>query len=122
MASNVEPFCTEVDTSPGEPVYHDSSACPYAKEILRDGHELAGTGDRRRCEWCETRAVLTPFHTTSDTDEPVYHDLVACPYGQEITRAGHDMAGTGDRRRCEWCEAHATTKDAHDAVQREKTK
>jgi H+-transporting ATPase len=122
MASNVESFHTEVDTSPGEPVYHDSGACPYAKEILRDGHEQAGTGGRRRCEWCEARAVVTPFHTTSDTDEPVYHDLTACPYGQEITRDGHDVTGTDGRRRCEWCEAHAGVNDSPDSPRKERTK
>jgi hypothetical protein len=68
-------------------------------------------------------ASVEPFHTDVNTSpgEPVYHDSGACPYGQGITRDGHDVAGTGDRRRCEWCETHATTKDAHDAVQREKT-
>jgi H+-transporting ATPase len=121
MAASVAPFHTDVNTSPGEPVYHDTSACPYGKEITRDGRNVAGTGDRRRCEWCEAHADVAPFHTETDVDNPVYHDLCACPYGKEITRDGHDVAGTGDRRRCEWCEAHATVKDAHDAVQRVKT-
>jgi H+-transporting ATPase len=122
MASYVAPFHTDVDTSPGEPVYHDSSACPYAKEILRDGHERAGTGDRRRCEWCENQAVVTPFHTTIDTDEPVYHDLTACPHGQEVTRAGHDVTGAGDGRRCEWCEAHADARESREAQDKEKSR
>ena len=123
MAASVEPFHTDVDTSPDEPVYHDTSACPYAKEILRDGHDVAGSGGRRRCEWCEAHAGVTPFHTDVDTspDEPVFHDLVGCPYGQAITRDGHDMAGTGGRRRCEWCEAHAGVEDAQDASQKEKS-
>jgi H+-transporting ATPase len=123
MAASVEPFHTDVDTSPGEPVYHDTSACPYAKEILRDGHDVAGSGGRRRCEWCEAHAGVTPFHTDVDTspDEPVFHDLVGCPYGQAITRDGHDMAGTGGRRRCEWCDAHANAKDPHDASLKEKS-
>jgi hypothetical protein len=51
----------------------------------------------------------------------VYHDLVACPYGQEITRDGHDVAGTGDRRHCEWCEAHAEVEDSDTSPQRETT-
>jgi H+-transporting ATPase len=123
MAASVEPFHTDVDTSPDEPVYHDTSACPYAKEILRDGHDVAGSGGRRRCEWCEAHAGVTPFHTDVDTspDESVFHDLVGCPYGQAITRDGHDMAGTGGRRRCEWCEAHAGVEDAQDASQKEKS-
>jgi hypothetical protein len=119
MAANVAPFHTDVNTSPGEPVYHDTSACPYAQAITRDGHDMAGTGGRRRCEWCEAHAGVGPFHTETETDEPVYHDLVACPYAQAITRDGHDMAGTGGRRRCEWCEVHATAKDALDASLKE---
>ena len=123
MTSYVEPFHTEVDTSPDEPVYHDSSACPYAREITRAGHDVAGTGERRRCEWCEAHARVAPFHTTVNTspEDPVYHDLTACPYGQEITRAGHDVAGTGGRRRCEWCESHTRTGEPPHATQRETT-
>jgi hypothetical protein len=63
---------------------------------------------------------VAAFHTETDVEDPVYHDLVACPYGQAITRDGHDMAGTGGRRRCEWCEAHAGVKDTLDTSQREK--
>jgi H+-transporting ATPase len=121
MVASVAPFHTDVDTSPGEPVYHDTSACPYGKEINRDGHALAGTGGRRRCEWCEAHAGVAPFHTDTDVDQPVYHDLVACPYAQEITRDGHDIAGSDGRRRCEWCEAHAGVEDAQDASLKEKS-
>jgi H+-transporting ATPase len=121
MAASVAPFHTDVNTSPGEPVYHDTSACPYGKEILRDGHDVASTGGHRRCEWCEAHADVAPFHTDTDVDNPVYHDLVACPYGQTITRDGHDIAGTDGRRRCEWCEAHANIKDAHATSQEGKT-
>jgi H+-transporting ATPase len=110
MAASVAPFHTDVDTSPGEPVYHDSSACPYGKEIARDNHVSPGTDGRRRCEWCEAHAAVSPFHTDTDTDDPVFHDLVACPYGQEITRDDHDKAGTDGRRHCEWCESYATKK------------
>jgi H+-transporting ATPase len=121
VAASMAPFHTDVNTSPGEPVYHDSSACPYAKEITRDGHTLEGTGGRRRCEWCEARASVAPFHTVTDVDDPVYHDLCACPYGQTITRDGHALAGTGGRRRCEWCEAHASSTQDHDALAKETT-
>jgi H+-transporting ATPase len=121
MAASVAAFHTDVNTSPGEPVYHDSSACPYGKEITRDGHEIAGSGGRRRCAWCEAHAGVAPFHTDTDVDNPVYHDLVACPYGKEITRDGHDIAGSGGRRRCEWCEAHAPVEDADDAPLKEET-
>jgi H+-transporting ATPase len=119
MAASVAPFHTDVNTSPVEPVYHDSSACPYGQEITRDRHALPGTGGRRRCEWCEAHAGVAPFHTVTDVDNPVYHDLVACPYGQEITRAGHATAGTGGRRRCEWCEAHNNEKNVHETSLRE---
>jgi H+-transporting ATPase len=121
MAASVAPFHADVNTSPDEPVYHDTSACPYGQEITRGGHDVAGTDDRRRCEWCEAHADVAPFHTDTYVDTPTYHDLCACPYGQEITRDGHDVAGSDDRRLCEWCEAHATTKGAHDAVPSEKT-
>ncbi len=119
MAASVAPFHTDVNTSPGEPVYHDSSACTYGKEITRDGHALAGTGGRRRCEWCEAHAAVAAFHTDTDVDNPVYHDLVACPYGKEITRDGHDIAGTDGRRRCEWCDARAGIKDSRHPSERE---
>ena len=118
MAASVAPFHTDVDTSPGEPLYHDSSACPYAKEITRDDHAVPGTDGRRRCEWCEAHAAVSPFHTGTDTNAPVFHDLVACPYGQAITNDGHAVGGTGGRRRCEWCEAH-DTKDALNTSQQE---
>lgn len=62
MATSVAPFHTDVNTSPGEPVHHDSSACPYGKEIARDGHSLAGTGGRRRCDWCEAHASSKHEH------------------------------------------------------------
>jgi len=104
MAAVVAPFHTSTDVD--DPVYHDSSACPYGREIIRDGQDQEGTGGARRCEWCEAHARVSPFHTDSDVDDPVYHDLCACPYGQAITSSGHDQAGTGGARRCEWCEAH----------------
>jgi H+-transporting ATPase len=107
MAASVAPFHTDVNTSPGEPVFHDSIACHYGKEIISSGHYLDGTGDRRRCEWCGAHAEVAAFHTDTDVEDPVYHDLVACPYGQAITRDGHAVAGTDGRRRCEWCGAHA---------------
>jgi hypothetical protein len=119
MAASVAPFHTDVNTSPGEPVYHDTSSCPYGKGVTRDGHALAGTDGRRRCEWCEAHAGVTPFHTDTDVDNPVYHNLVACPYGQALTRDGHDIAGPDGRRRCEWCEAHAGIKVSPDASERE---
>ena len=59
VAASVAPFHTGVNTSPGEPVYHNTTACPYGKEITRDGHAVAGTGGRRRCEWCEANAEVS---------------------------------------------------------------
>jgi H+-transporting ATPase len=104
MAAVVAPFHTSTDVD--DPVYHDSSACPYGREIVHDDRDQEGTGGARRCEWCEAHARVSPFHTDADVGDPVYHDLCACPYGQAITSSGHDQAGTGDARRCEWCEAH----------------
>ncbi|MBW4079633.1 MAG: HAD-IC family P-type ATPase, partial [Acidobacteria bacterium] len=116
IASSVTPFHTDVNTSPAERVYHDSSACPYGKEITRDGHDIAGSDRRRRCEWCEAHAGVVPFHTDVNTSraDRVYHDLAACPYGQEISRDGHAKTGSDGRRRCEWCEAHAGVNDSPD--------
>jgi hypothetical protein len=34
-----------------------------------------------------------PFHTSSDEDEPVYHDQSECGYGKEIIRDGNMVAG-----------------------------
>ena len=48
--AKVAPFHT--DTDPDDPVYHDSSDCPYGQEIKRDGNDEPGTGGRRRCDWC----------------------------------------------------------------------
>jgi H+-transporting ATPase len=54
-----------------------------------------------------TAAKVTPFHTDTDPEEPVYHDNRDCPYGQEIKRNGNDKAGSDGRRRCDWCTQHA---------------
>ena len=110
MAASVAPFHTDVRVGPEEPVYHDSASCPYAKEITHDRHVVAGSDDRRRCSWCETHAHVAPFHTDVRVgpEEPVYHDATACPYGQEITDDHHDLAGPDGRRRCSWCEVHAS--------------
>ena len=119
MAAVVAPFhsATNVD----DVVYHDSSACPYAKQIHQDGHDVAGTGGGRRCVWCEAHARVAPFHTDAEVAVPVYHDLCACPYGQAITRDCHDHPGTGGARRCEWCEAHDAATSAHGARHSEQT-
>jgi hypothetical protein len=94
-------------------VYHDSAACPYAKEINRDHHAVVGSDQRRRCSWCEVHAHVAPFHTDVRTglEDPVFHDATSCPYGQEITNDHHDHAGTAGRRRCSWCEEHAAVPD-----------
>jgi hypothetical protein len=34
-------------------VYHDHDDCPYGKEI-KSWHRVSGTGDRSRCEECQT--------------------------------------------------------------------
>jgi H+-transporting ATPase len=112
MAAVVAPFHTSTDVD--DPVYHDSSACPYGQAISSSGHDQAGAGGARRCEWCEAHARVSPFHTDTDVDDPVYHDLCACPYGQAITSDGHDQAGAGGARRCEWCEAHDAITVARD--------
>lgn len=90
-----------------ESVYHDTTMCPYGREIIRHHSETLGIDGRRRCEWCVRHASVAPFHSTAGTDDPVFHDLSACPFGQEITRRGSDNAGRGGGRRCEWCAHHA---------------
>jgi H+-transporting ATPase len=54
-------------------------------------------------------AKSAPFHTDTDPADLVYHDSTSCPYGQQIRRDGNDEAGTGDRRRCDWCARHAVS-------------
>jgi H+-transporting ATPase len=49
------PFHTATD--PGDPVYHDSSDCPYGQEITRDGNDEPGTDGRRQCDWCARHPV-----------------------------------------------------------------
>jgi H+-transporting ATPase len=109
MAASVTPFHTDV-TGSEEPVYHDSASCQYARLIVHDEHVVAGDDNRRRCTWCEAHAHVAPFHTDVRTgpEEPVYHDTTSCPYGQEVTNDRHDLVGTDGRRRCSWCETHAS--------------
>ncbi len=104
VRSSVAPFHTL--SGHDDPVYHDSDACPYAREITHNHAQVLGTDQRRRCEWCARHAVVAPFHSTARSDDPVFHDLSACPYGQEITRRGSDRVGSDARRRCEWCTSH----------------
>jgi H+-transporting ATPase len=113
MAAAVAPFHTDSSSSNEGLVYHDSAACPYAKEINRDHHAVVGSDQRRRCSWCEVHAHVAPFHTDVRTglEDPVFHDATSCPYGQEITNDHHDHAGTAGRRRCSWCEEHAAVPD-----------
>ena len=54
-AATAGPFHTGTD--PGDPVYHDSSGCPYGQEIKRGGNDTPGTDGRRRCDWCARHAV-----------------------------------------------------------------
>ena len=56
-AGTAKPVPFHTDTDPGDPVYHDSSDCPYGREIKRDSYDEPGTGDRRRCDWCAQHAV-----------------------------------------------------------------
>ncbi len=49
---------------------------------------------------------VSPFHTDTDPDDPVYHDHCDCPYGQEIKRDHNDHPGTDHRRLCDWCAQH----------------
>jgi H+-transporting ATPase len=51
-ASAAKPAPFHTDTDPGDPVFHDSSDCPYGQEIRRDGNDMPGTGDGRQCDWC----------------------------------------------------------------------
>ena len=54
-------------------------------------------------------ATGAAFHTDTDPGDLVYHDNSQCPSGQKIIAHGNDHPGTDDRRRCDWCAAHATT-------------
>ena len=54
----------------------------------------------------DTMTTIAAFHTVTDPADPVYHDNSDCPYGREITRHKTGQAGTGGRRRCDWCSAH----------------
>ena len=109
MRAHASPFHTDVDTGQEERVYHDSNLCQYAKMVTHDHRAVPGTDDRRRCSWCEANAHVAPFHTDVDTGhEHIFHDTVACPYGQEITRDRHDIFGADGKRRCAWCEEHAS--------------
>ncbi|HUY55958.1 MAG TPA: hypothetical protein VMV23_12490, partial [Candidatus Nanopelagicaceae bacterium] len=50
-----------------------------------------------------TKAKVAAFHTDTDPEDPVYHDRIDCPYGQEIKSNGNDKPGRAGRRRCDWC-------------------
>jgi H+-transporting ATPase len=47
--------------------------------------------------------AIAAFYTSTETDDPVYHDNSACPYGKEIKADGNDEPGKDGRRRCGWC-------------------
>jgi H+-transporting ATPase len=108
MAASVAPFHTGLEVDSQDSVFHDSSSCQYAKEIMHEHHVVWGADERRRCSWCEDHAHVAPFHTEVRTglEEPVFHDSTSCPYGQEITDNHHDHAGANGLRRCSWCELH----------------
>jgi len=53
--SKTAPFHT--GTNPGDPVYHDSSDCPYGQEITQDGNDEPGADGRRQCDWCARHPV-----------------------------------------------------------------
>jgi H+-transporting ATPase len=48
--STVAPFHSDADSE--HPVYHDTSDCPYGREIKSNGNDEPGTDDRRLCDWC----------------------------------------------------------------------
>jgi len=53
------------DTDPSDPVFHDTSECPYGQEITRNGNDHPGTDGRRRCDWCAAHTTTaTPAHPT----------------------------------------------------------
>lgn len=47
-------------------------------------------------------AKVPAFHSTKQTDRPVYHDNSACTEGNNIERH-YKAFGTGGRRQCEHC-------------------
>jgi H+-transporting ATPase len=71
-----------------------------------EADEMTSGAQRSPADLAAMASVVAPFHTSTDVDDPVYHDSSTCPYGREIIRDGHDHAGTEGARRCEWCEAH----------------
>ena len=58
-----------------------------------------------------TRATTTvaPFHSNTDSSDPVYHDRTDCPYGREIMSHANNTPGTDDRRLCGWCAGARTS-------------
>jgi H+-transporting ATPase len=48
--STVAPFHSDADSE--HSVYHDTSECPYGREIKTNGNDKPGTDDRRLCDWC----------------------------------------------------------------------
>ena len=51
-------------------------------------------------------AKMSPIHTDTDPEDPVYHDNDECPYAKEIIRDGNDIPGDDGRRLCDWCASH----------------
>jgi H+-transporting ATPase len=56
-AGTAKPAPFHTGTGPGEPVFHDSSDCPYGQEIRRDGNDVPGDDGRRQCDWCARHPV-----------------------------------------------------------------
>ncbi|HUZ20800.1 MAG TPA: plasma-membrane proton-efflux P-type ATPase [Acidimicrobiales bacterium] len=67
-----------------------------------------GDSDAERPPAIGADTTVSPFHTDTDPEDPVYHDNSDCPYGKEITRNGNSQPGKDGRRRCEWCTEHAS--------------
>ena len=51
----VAPFHSDADSE--HPVYHDTSDCPYGREIKSNGNDKPGTDGGRLCDWCAKRGL-----------------------------------------------------------------
>jgi H+-transporting ATPase len=56
-AASAKPAPFHTESGPGDPVFHDSSDCPYGQEIKHDGNDEPGADGQHLCDWCARHAV-----------------------------------------------------------------
>jgi hypothetical protein len=54
-------------------------------------------------------ALVKPYYTDTDPQDPVYHIYDDCPRGSEVIRDGNAKQGMDNRRLCDFCKNKRAT-------------